>query len=113
VVDSAVDFPADSPVDSAVDFPADSAVDSAPDESVLRPAAQPVAARPLTDPHPARLAVDHPHRAGILAAHAAALQAAAAGYADPQTGLFVLTAGYLTGRGHCCGNGCRHCPYLE
>jgi hypothetical protein len=33
------------------------------------------------------------------------------GYLDPSTGLFVLTADFLTRRGHCCGNGCRHCPY--
>jgi len=34
-----------------------------------------------------------------------------AGYRDPQTGLFVFTRDYLTQRGWCCGNGCRHCPY--
>lgn len=33
------------------------------------------------------------------------------GYIDPRTGYFVLTAGFLRRRGHCCGNGCRHCPY--
>lgn len=32
-------------------------------------------------------------------------------YADPDTGLFVLTAGFLAARGYCCGRGCRHCPY--
>jgi hypothetical protein len=26
-------------------------------------------------------------------------------------GLMVLTGAYLTRRGYCCGNGCRHCPY--
>lgn len=26
-------------------------------------------------------------------------------------GLMVLTAHFLTKRGYCCGNGCRHCPY--
>jgi hypothetical protein len=26
-------------------------------------------------------------------------------------GLMVLTEKYLLERGHCCGNGCRHCPY--
>jgi hypothetical protein len=30
---------------------------------------------------------------------------------DPDTGLFVMTTGFLTRRGFCCGNGCRHCPY--
>lgn len=33
------------------------------------------------------------------------------GYFDPHSGLFVLTAHHLAKRGHCCGNGCRHCPY--
>lgn len=26
-------------------------------------------------------------------------------------GLIVLTAKYHSDRGHCCGNGCKHCPY--
>jgi hypothetical protein len=34
-------------------------------------------------------------------------------YVDPHTGLHVLTAGYLAERGFCCGNGCRHCPYVR
>jgi hypothetical protein len=33
------------------------------------------------------------------------------GYFDPLTNLFVLTSAYLSRRGFCCGNGCRHCPY--
>jgi Family of unknown function (DUF5522) len=73
----------------------------------------PLADRALTEPHPDRLGVDHPLRAQILAAHAAALDEGGAGYLDPGTGLFVLTAGYLAARGTCCGRGCRHCPYLE
>lgn len=32
-------------------------------------------------------------------------------YIDPRTGFYVLTAYYLKSRGHCCGAGCRHCPY--
>ncbi len=68
--------------------------------------------RPLNEPHPARLAPDHPHRREILAAHERALAAGEAGYLDPQTGLFVLTAGYLAQRGTFCGRGCRHCPYV-
>ncbi len=44
-------------------------------------------------------------------AHDAALARGEAGYRDPGTGLFVLTSAYLAQRGHCCGNGCRHCPY--
>lgn len=26
-------------------------------------------------------------------------------------GLMVLTRRYLSNRGYCCGNGCRHCPF--
>jgi hypothetical protein len=44
-------------------------------------------------------------------AHAAAMKAGEAGYLDPETGLFVLTAGFLAKRGTCCTRGCRHCPY--
>lgn len=70
-----------------------------------------LAARPLTEPHPSRLAYDHPHRADILALHQAALAAGEPGYLDPATGLFVQTAATLADRGTCCGEGCRHCPY--
>lgn len=69
--------------------------------------------RPLTEPHPGRLPLDHPGRREILARHAAALEAGEAGYSDPETGLFVLTARYLCERGYCCEKGCRHCPYLR
>jgi hypothetical protein len=69
--------------------------------------------RPLTEPHPTRLSPDHPRRQEILDAHAAALEAGDAGYLDPESGLFVLTAGTLAARGSCCEQGCRHCPYLE
>ena len=71
-----------------------------------------LADRPLSEPHPARLAPDHPMRQEILAAHSAALAAGDAGYLDPETGLFVLTATYLRDRRTCCGKGCRHCPYV-
>jgi hypothetical protein len=71
------------------------------------------ASRPLTEPHPSRLDPDHPRRAEILAAHAAALAGDRAGYPDPDTGLFVLTAGFLADRATCCGSGCRHCPYID
>jgi hypothetical protein len=46
-----------------------------------------------------------------MAAHDAAAAAGEAGYLDPGTGLFVLTAEFLAARGTCCGSGCRHCPY--
>ena len=44
-------------------------------------------------------------------AHDAAERKGKAGYVDPQTGLLVLTASYLSNRGTCCGAGCRHCPF--
>lgn len=71
------------------------------------------APRPLTEPHPDRLPPSHPRRAEVLAAHASALERGDAGYLDPDSGLFVLTAGFLAARGTCCSKGCRHCPYVE
>jgi hypothetical protein len=72
-----------------------------------------LADRPLTNPAMTRLPPDAPAREQILAAHAKALHAGDAGYLDPRTGLFVLTAGLLADRGYCCERGCRHCPYVE
>ena len=46
-----------------------------------------------------------------IAAHAEAEARGELGYIDPYSGLFVMTAGALRGRGFCCGKGCRHCPY--
>lgn len=69
--------------------------------------------RPLTQPAAQRLPPDHPARAAILAAHARAMKDGRSMYADPETGLSVLTARYLAERGHCCGTGCRHCPYVR
>jgi len=34
-------------------------------------------------------------------------------YVDPASGYLVFTASSLRVRGHCCGSGCRHCPYDE
>jgi hypothetical protein len=28
-----------------------------------------------------------------------------------ENGMLVFTAAYHLKRGHCCGSGCRHCPY--
>ncbi len=28
-----------------------------------------------------------------------------------ENGFRVMTTKFLTKRGYCCGNGCRHCPY--
>ena len=68
--------------------------------------------RPLGEPHATRLPPDHPQRGEILARHDAAMAAGEAGYIDPASGLFVLTAAYLNDRGYCCERGCRHCPYV-
>ncbi|HEY8201489.1 MAG TPA: DUF5522 domain-containing protein [Actinomycetota bacterium] len=68
--------------------------------------------RPLSQPHPSRLPVDHPMRKEILAAHEAAMASGQDGYTDPGTSLFVFTAAYLADRGYCCERGCRHCPYV-
>ena len=72
----------------------------------------PLAPRPLTQPHPTRLPADHPFYDEIVRRHTAALEAGDAGYTDPASGLFVLTAGFLADRETCCDKGCRHCPYL-
>jgi hypothetical protein len=53
-------------------------------------------------------ALDPPDRMGR---HDRAVARGEAGYIDPVTGLFVMTAAWLAGRGSCCGQGCRHCPY--
>lgn len=45
------------------------------------------------------------------AAHEAAVAAGRAGYIDPDSGLFVMSALALGARRNCCGSGCRHCPY--
>ena len=71
-----------------------------------------LADRALDEPHADRLAPDHAQRAAILAAHADAVAAGEPLYADPVTGLFVMTATYLVERGTCCDTGCRHCPYV-
>ncbi len=68
---------------------------------------------PRLVPHPNRL---DPHRGDyveVMEAHHRALLAGEAGYADPATGLFALTARTLWDRGACCESGCRHCPWVE
>jgi hypothetical protein len=69
--------------------------------------------RALDTPALSRLPLDHPGRDQIIASHAAAVAADEAGYLDPSTGLFVLSAKFLADRGYCCERGCRHCPYVE
>jgi len=72
-----------------------------------------LADRPFDEPAATRLPIDHPGRGAIIAAHRAALDAGADGYADPATGYFVFTARFLAERGSCCESGCRHCPYVS
>jgi len=67
----------------------------------------------FSQPHPDRLPLDFPDRAEVLRRHDAAMTAGQPGYIDPASGLFVLTAKFHADRGHCCANGCRHCPYVE
>jgi hypothetical protein len=76
------------------------------------PGAEPLAPRPLNEPHRDRLPPDHSAYAAILRAHGAALLDGADTYVDPVSGLVVMTAGYLARRGSCCDSGCRHCPYV-
>lgn len=45
--------------------------------------------------------------------HVAACASNRPSYADPNTGYEVFTANFLSSRGYCCGNGCRHCPYPD
>ncbi len=44
-------------------------------------------------------------------AHRQAVERGESFYVDPETGLHVFTELGLRRRGHCCGSGCRHCPY--
>ena len=64
-------------------------------------------------PHPARLDPMRSDYDEILARHRRSVGGGADTYRDPATGFFVFTAAYLWGRGYCCDNQCRHCPYLE
>lgn len=65
----------------------------------------------IVRPHPDRLSEDHPQYEEIIAAHTAAVHDDVDGYIDPATGYWVFTARYLDERGHCCEQGCRHCPF--
>ena len=60
-----------------------------------------------TSPGPAPAGLDP----AAWSAHHRACLAGEAGYMDPATGLFSPTSTFLRERGHCCGCGCRHCPY--
>lgn len=71
-----------------------------------------LAPRPLDEPALSRFPKDAPARDEALRRHSSAMAAGQAGYLDPTTGLFVLTAAFHAERGSCCGSGCRHCPYV-
>ena len=47
----------------------------------------------------------------IPALHALAVRQGNMFYADPETGLMVMTELASLKRGRCCGNACRHCAY--
>lgn len=47
----------------------------------------------------------------VQAAHDAAAARGALTYRDPRCGGIVVTRVRLVDQGHCCGVGCRHCPY--
>jgi hypothetical protein len=85
---------------------------------VLRTLDRPDGAPPLPPvvlvPHPDRLdSHQEPAYVAAIDAHHRALLAGDAGYFDPISGLFVLTARTLWDRGACCGQGCRHCPFAD
>ena len=74
---------------------------------------QPLARRPLSEPHPARMSPHDPAYLLVIRAHDEALRSERETYIDPSSGLVVLTARSLARRGVCCESGCRHCPYLS
>lgn len=67
----------------------------------------------LVRPHPDRLQPEHPRYDAIVAAHAEAVARGDDGYLDPASGYWVFSALHLWERGHCCDQGCRHCPWVE
>jgi len=47
----------------------------------------------------------------VVLAHQNAVDQGKDFYTDPETGLMVMTSLYLSKRGNCCANICRHCPF--
>ena len=47
----------------------------------------------------------------IVEAHARAVSEGKMQYTDPKSGFDCFTQLAAEQRGHCCGSGCRHCPY--
>lgn len=64
---------------------------------------------PLTN----RLSPKYPRFAEIMSRHGASIAAGKPTYADPSSGLSVMTANFLANRGYCCTSGCRHCPFEQ
>jgi hypothetical protein len=67
----------------------------------------------LRTPHPRRLPPDTPRYDEIIALHEATVRRGATRYRDPLSGLWVMTAAHLWGRGYCCYSQCRHCPWVD
>ena len=93
-------------------FTSDSRVETSCIIDAMTAAPRTTESRPLTQPHEDRLSLDDPRYNEILRRHATAMDEGNAGYLDPATGLFVITAATHLQRGKCCTNGCRHCPYV-
>ena len=72
-----------------------------------------LASRDLNEPLESRLDPSREDYDAILEAHALAMAEERNGYFDPKTGAWVFTALAHANRGYCCGNGCRHCPYVQ
>jgi len=60
-----------------------------------------------------RLSPLHPRWMEIMSRHNAAVGDGKPTYADPSSGLSVMTARFLADRGYCCTSGCRHCPFEQ
>lgn len=67
----------------------------------------------LSFPLQSRLALGHPRRSEILERHQCSVEEGKPTYADPSSGLSVMTARFLAERGYCCTSGCRHCPFEQ
>jgi hypothetical protein len=63
-------------------------------------------------PHASRCDPSRADYEAIITAHERAVTLGLSTYADPSTGLMVLTVVAHLARGACCGSGCRHCPFL-
>ncbi len=49
----------------------------------------------------------------VVRAHDEAVAKGLDFYIDPHNKLLVMTRLHHENRGHCCKNGCRHCPYEQ